>query len=249
MTSFQEIKLLFETAESTPPPYSYKYELIIQPSFQYLSVELSMTYTDRDEIGADEIEAEGFTNNDDFSWKGRLEKVWRDELEKLLAKTQIKDKKQDEDSDLLAIEISAEDRSQIGQPSNRKDWDYLSQQLLQAIFEASGKERAFELNILKKTEVKQETKLLASFVNRQITLSNDYKSKDYEWEDLSYLMQIIFASDYIQEAASTNKPKKQGLFVEFGDGLWYEMGQQVVEVGTKSNTVPKLIRLLEKLIL
>ena len=112
----------------------------ILPNEQSINVDLKLTYTHRDELDADEIEAEGFTDNDDYEWKGALEKVWSDELEKVLKKTQMGGSMlQDEEFDFLTLEWET-DTTKKGQPKNTEDWLYFAQELLQAIYETSEKE-------------------------------------------------------------------------------------------------------------
>lgn len=249
MTNLREIKLRFETNANVPPPYSYKYEMVFRTSAQHLNAEINMVYTDRDEIDADEIEAEGFTANDDFAWKGRLDKVWQNDLEEIAAKTTISSKKQSEDADFLEVEIVQDDNTIKGVPVNKKTFEFLAQELMQAIFESSGKERAFELNVLKiEAQQKTEAKLIASFITKTITVSKSTGISNYEWSELTSIMQTLFAPEYIQEEGNAIKPTTNGLFIEIGDEIWYEVGVSVVELGSKSNALPKLKKLLDKIL-
>jgi hypothetical protein len=244
MTSFQQLTLHFETANNVPPPYSYRYKFTLKPTPQTLLADIAIVYTDRDEVQADEIEAEGFTENDDFSWKGSLETVWQKEIEKMLLNSKITNTKVGDESDLLVLEYDNEK----GVPSSLQKWLFLAQELVQATYETAKKERPFELLILKKDKDQQtEAKLTASFVNRTIVVEGLQTPKTIDWRELSGMMETIFAPDYVEKEASEEKPTKNGLYISMGDGLWYEVGKQIVEPGRKSQLVPKLVALLDKI--
>jgi hypothetical protein len=257
MSAFHKLTIHFETSAQLPPPYSYQYVLTLTPSAQLLGVNLNLTYTHRDELDSDEIEAEGFSENDDYNWKGSLEKVWRDELEKLFDKTKLVENViQDEEKDLLLLSIESNSGERVKmtstekkQPKNLADWHYLAQELLQAIFETSQKERPFELHILDTTsQGSREAVLTASFRSRnaQVKRVVDGKSslRFYPWQDLPSLMEILYAADWLTDIAATQKPKRNGLYVNPGDGLWYEWGKQIVEPGKGGRSLTKIKELI-----
>jgi hypothetical protein len=252
MSAFRKLTVHFETSAQLPPPYSYQYVLTLTPVGQALNAQLKLTYTHRDELDADEIEAEGFTDNDDYQWSGDLEKVWRDELEKVLAKTRLTENLiHEEETDFLTLEWET-DVVASGQPRNTDDWQYLAQELLQAIYETSEKERPFELHILDTTsQGSREAILTASFRSRtaQIKRVVDGKSslRFYPWQDLPSLMEVLYAGDWLADAAVAQKPKRNGLYLNPGDGLWYEWGKQIVEPGQGGKTLPKLKSLVVSL--
>lgn len=252
MSAFRKLTVHFETSAQLPPPYSYQYVLTLTPAGQALNAHLKLTYTHRDELDADEIEAEGFTDNDDYQWSGDLEKVWRDELEKVLAKTRLAENLiHDEETDFLTLNWET-DVVASGQPKNTDDWQYLAQELLQAIYETSEKERPFELHILDTTsQGSREAILTASFRSRtaQVKRVVDGKSslRFYPWQDLPSLMEVLYAGDWLTDVAVAQKPKRNGLYLNPGDGLWYEWGKQIVEPGQGGKTLPKLKSLVVSL--
>ncbi|MEZ4903070.1 MAG: hypothetical protein R2822_15580 [Spirosomataceae bacterium] len=239
MSAFQYLTIHFETAAQLPPPYSYQYALTLTPSSSGLTAALKLTYTHRDEIDADEIAAEGFTENDNYAWEGSLEKVWKEEVERLFLKTKL-DKKliRSNDSDFLTVEIQTDQLIQ-GQPKNKEEWQFLAQELVQAIYETSEKERPFEIQVLDVTsQGVREATLTASFSSRnaQIKRVIDGKSsmRFFAWQDLPSLMEALYGVDWFAENAMAQKPKKNGLYLNPGDGLWYEWGKQILEVGKGS---------------
>ncbi len=252
MSAFHKLTIHFETSAQLPPPYSYRYTLVLIPVGTSLNANLQLTYTYRDELDADEIEAEGFTDNDDYQWKGDLEKVWRDELEKVLSRTRLDEGSiQEEAADFLTLEWETETIKR-GTPRNTEDWQYLAQELLQAIYETSEKERPFELHILDTTsQGTREAVLTASFRSRsaQIKRIVDGKSslRFYPWQDLPSLMEVLYAADWLTDIAATQKPKRNGLYLNPGDDLWYEWGKQIVEPGKGGKTLGNLKRLIVSL--
>lgn len=257
MSAFHKLTIHFETSAQLPPPYSYQYILTLTPSAQFLSVNLELTYTHRDELDSDEIEAEGFSENDDYKWKGSLEKVWRDELGKLFEKTKSAERVvHDQEKDVLYLTIEnnsleAGDTEKI-QPQNLIDWHYLAQELVQAIFETSEKERPFEIYILDTTsQGSREAVLTASFRSRnaQVKRVVDGKSslRFYPWKDLPSLMEVLYAADWLTDIAATQKPKRNGLYLSPGDGSWYEWGKQIVEPGKGGKSLSKIKELVANL--
>ncbi len=254
MSLFRQLTIHFETSAQLPPPYSYQYALTLTPVAELLQVDLKLTYTHRDELDADEIEAEGFTDNDDYHWKGELDKVWRGELEKLLAKTRLSGGIMlDDEQDFLTLEWQTE-KLQRGQPENLSDWHYFAQELLQATFETSGKERAFELHILDVTaQGTVEAIVTASFRTRSAQIKrvvDGGKSslRFYPWQELPHLMEVLYAPNWLTDNAAAQKPKRNGLYFNPGDELWYEYNKQVVEPGKGASTLPKLKNLIGKLL-
>ncbi|WP_028523672.1 hypothetical protein [Runella limosa] len=245
MATFRKLTIQFETSAQLPPPYSYRYVLRILPNEQSINVDLKLTYTHRDELDADEIEAEGFTDNDDYEWKGALEKVWSDELEKVLKKTQMGGSMlQDEEFDFLTLEWET-DTTKKGQPKNTEDWLYFAQELLQAIYETSEKERPFEMQVIDATsQGTREAQLTASFRTRTAQVKRVVDGKTslrfYPWQELPSLMETVYAPNWLTDNASSQKPKRNGLYFNLGDGVWYEWGKQVVEPGKGAKTLSKL---------
>lgn len=236
MSALQKLTIHFETSVQLPPPYSYQYVLTLTPSPTFLQANLQLAYTHRDELEADEIEAEGFSENDDYQWEGNLDRIWGDELEKIMLKTKLdENQRQEEDSDFLSIEIQTQDVKR-GQPKNKIDWQFLAQELVQAIYETSEKERPFEIHVFDATsQGTREATLTASFSSRsaQIKRVIDGKSslRFFPWQDLPTLMEVLYSVDWFAEKANTQKPKKNGLYINPGDGLWYEWGKQIVAIG------------------
>src|SRR5688572_9901646 len=70
-----------------PPPYSHVFRLMLDWSNGDLDVVLDLHYTDREDLTNEEILDEGFTLNDDYSYKGTLNTVWIKPLQQLFDKS------------------------------------------------------------------------------------------------------------------------------------------------------------------
>lgn len=241
-----KLTLRFETAPNVPSPFAYQYELAMTFAPPSLHANLRLTYLDREDLEPEEIEAEGFTQNDDYDWQGQLEQVWQTQLEKIWEKTNLKTEDDGGDNDdFLELEMQTATTLTAGLPKNYEDWHYMAQELLQAVFETAGKEHPFELKVLQNNEHGSvEAILTASFKARsaQVKRIENGKSglRHYPWHTLSDLMQALYTPHYENENVPTKKPTQSGVFVNIGDQFWYEIGKHIVEPGKHSKTLPKL---------
>ena len=144
--SFTQLQVRYQTARSLPAPYAYFYTLTARPVANgSVQVDLSITYPDRDDIDDDELLAEGYTRDDDFSWSGRLPNAWRQALADLVDKTRLQPLDEDalgEDDEFWGMHVESDNRpAQVGRPRNPDDWQYLMQELIQATYESGERER------------------------------------------------------------------------------------------------------------
>ena len=245
-----KLTIRFETAPNVPPPYAYQYELALEVTSEALQANLRLTYLDREDLEPDEIEAEGFTENDDYDWRGNLDGVWREQLAQLVEKTTLKAEANTTDNDdFVELEIQTDEKTATGAPKNRRDWLNMAQEILQAVLETAGKDRPFELQILENNQTGAlEAVLTASFAKRSAQVKRVENGKSalryYPWHTLPQLMETLYAPDYETENLPTKKPTQKGLFVNIGDGFWYEIGTHIVEPGKHSKTLPKLEKML-----
>ncbi|MEP0713709.1 MAG: hypothetical protein ABJC55_17465, partial [Algoriphagus sp.] len=122
-----------------PPPYSHVYRLSLDWSNSELLAELELHYTDREDLTKEEILDEGFTLNDDFSFKGKLDPVWKKVVSIEYEKTKWSGRNIEEGG----LVLSAIDQGKPGQskaPVNQEHWQMLAQDVIQAIYETSKKE-------------------------------------------------------------------------------------------------------------
>jgi hypothetical protein len=133
------LQIYYQTAEDIPPPHSFQVSAKLSASDAGLKVEISREFTHREEIPLDEIEAEGFRENDSFSWIGTLPKIWSDEIlffENGIQKSNISN---------FQIQVSDDNGQNAFTPNQADRWIEFSEELLQACLEESGAELPMEL--------------------------------------------------------------------------------------------------------
>lgn len=232
--SFKSLQIRYQTARSLPAPYAYFYTLTIYKiAGNAVQVDLAITYPDRDDIDDDELIAEGYTRDDDYIWSGQLPKAWWETLANLLRKTRlqpINEDELDEDDDFwdITIETDSGNKTQ-GKPAKADDWQYLMQELIQASYEAVGRERPFELiylNISGQQGI-QEMHLTASFAERTVKISSienrREETKLLPWSTLQHVMGQVYNNDYDPDDAQLKRPKQEGQWLNLGTEEWYEI--------------------------
>lgn len=232
---FKNLQIRFQTARSLPAPYANFYTLSARPAFKdFLQVDFAITYPDRDDIDEEEIIAEGFTMNDDFSWSGRLPNTWQKAVAGLISKTKLQpfaEEDLDEDDDFWELTIQQEDGStKQGKPENVDDWQYLTQELMQAAYESAKKERPFELTYLDfDRNTSLELQLTASFADRvikaQATLNRQNRSKTLPWQELQRIMNAVYSVDFDPDEALYQTPRRDGQWLNLGNDEWYAVDE------------------------
>ena len=235
--SFSLLTIRFQSAGMIPPPFTHYYTLEAKPTAaNALYVDFSITYTDREELDEEDITGEGFTLSDNFSWSGTLGQAWLPVLEKLVSITRLKPLWEDELSekdDFLEVTITPGtgtngQSAQPGTPTSADTFLYPIQELMQAIYEAGGKEKPFELSYFSYQQTgDREVHIQASFANREvqaITIQNRQEQrKTMPWEALQPLMATVFAYDYNPEDGLAKPPRRDGHFLTIGTGAWFDI--------------------------
>jgi hypothetical protein len=224
--------LKYQTSENIPPPFAHAIELsgeIIQNKELFIAFDL--TYLDRDLLTEDEILDEGFSMNDDFSWKGSLPDVWRDILfGNLKSAKPLKIKDLEPHQPFWQLDLDG----QSFYPSNSEKFSYLLEEVQQAVFEKAQRELPLHLIFFKNQsgETKEIT-IMASFVDRKIEINRKEnnlpgKSSVLPWDELNFILKNTFSGEFIMETAFNHKPAHKGTFVNIGDGYWYELGKSLI---------------------
>ncbi|MEZ0538921.1 hypothetical protein [Fibrella arboris] len=232
--SFASLHIRFQSAGMIPAPYTHFYELTARPDPKGgLQIEFAITYTDREELDEEDIVGEGFTLTDDFSWSGQLGAAWLPVIDKLVATTQMApfdETALDEDDDFLEVTIDKgqNGRSNVGTPTDANTFLYAIQELIQAIYEAGGKEKPFELSYLSyQRSGDDEVHLQAQFATRTVklvTIRQQQQSRStMPWEQLRSLMSIVFAHDFIPGEGTAKPPKRDGRYLNIGTDEWYDI--------------------------
>ncbi len=234
----------FQTAPSVPAPFSHydTFKLFID-SEKKINVDFSINYIDRDELDEEEILEEGFSMDDNYSWKGAVPALWIGEFQQILSTSHIIRKREEKEfEDFVEVELEEDGKRVTIYPVDKERWAYYVQEFMQAIFEISGRENPFELTYLDldgPTEISLNLK--ASFADKTFTLSkNQGSAQNLEWKQLQHVMDTVYKAGFMEELALEKRPSKKGKFLSAGDGLWYELGVAVVETTAKSKDVPKI---------
>ena len=201
----------FEIAYQTqdlPPPFAYAFVIKGSTDSNYhFQVSLEFAYIGRDELSDEELRAEGFSRNDDFSWQGEVASGWAVALEGTLLPSSF----QEEPDPLTYIHLSINGR-RMGFPSKIDEANLLVQEFLQAILETSNREHPLSLRLC--WEKNDIITYRWSFANRTFS-SNQRK---LEWQQGRALLELIYSLD-LEAATSTKKPAPHTMELEEGQWL------------------------------
>ena len=238
------LEISFITPDA-PPPYSYGYRLLANVKEDGIDIDFVLTYTDRDQVDEEEVLAEGFTLNDDFSFKGSLPASWKGNLLSRLKHTSWTTGGQEKY--FLYFKLFGQEMKKPieGYPSDFETWDYFLQEMVQGIFEAGKKERPLEVvyKEITKDRGTQTIVLFGSFLRREATLTmvgeNHQESAKAElpWKSLRKTLKAIYLPDYDLDLAQPQEPKKPGKYLNPGDGLWYELGKAITNPNKDINSL------------
>ena len=235
---FKSAEVRYQTAPIVPPPYTHFYTLAFRPAFkEYLHVDLSITYTDREDLDEEDIIGEGFTLDDNYSWSGRLPLTWLETATSLIRKTRLQafdeDKLTDNDEYFLLTLEQESGGAQSGVPTPKNDWQYFIQELMQAVYEASEREKPFEFTYLDhRSGSPTEVHLTGLFSRREVQVDIRRKGRNQTrtlpWNDLQSVMEAIYGVEYLPEEALAKPAPNKGQYLNLGEEEWYELGPAVV---------------------
>lgn len=211
----RDLNISFLTLQ-VPPPFAHGYTISISKKESGWQVGFQLEYLQRDTLTEEEILEEGFSGADDFEWYGALPTVWVKTLDQLLDHTLLKPEKTEEAPNHLFLEYANNGKS--GFPENLEAWEYLLEELIQAIYELAERELPFMLHIVRqKSGV--DMRLEAKFATRQFYLKDS--SNTYPWGQLKAVLAQIenFEIDENPKA----KPHKKGSWLSFDGEHYYEI--------------------------
>lgn len=231
-----------------PPPYSHVYRLSLDWSSSELIAELELHYTDREDLTEDEILDEGFTSNDDFSFKGALDFVWKKVVSIEFEKTKWSGRQLDEGG--LTLSVLENGKTGPGKaPADQETWQMLAQDVIQAIYETSKKEAPLTVKYRQVTnEESIDCSITMNFSTREAVFISKNESRIINWEYAVQLLKLVFSPDYNYEIAKETAGTKRGSYIECGDGYWHELGKGVINIDTSFDAVGKIKDGFENLI-
>lgn len=213
----------FQTNELTPAPYAHAIEIKLKAEKSELKVEFEITYLGREELEPDEILQEGFTENDDLQWSGKLGNNWLNYFKDFSEKLTLKPKETLEEEELFWY---IENGSGKGYPENEEDALQFTQELQQAVFEATETEAPLQITVLRiDNREQQKISFEASFQDRNFQKKEGNQSYQKMWEELNPFLKDIFSGEFRPDQALQKTPAKTGMYLNLGDGLWYELGK------------------------
>ncbi len=231
-----------------PPPYSHVFHLELDWSKGNLDCQLELHYTDREDLSEEEILDEGFSLQDDYSYKGSLNKVWVKPLEELFQKTKWTNKDIDEGGITITPTEKGKDLG-LKIPSNQEEWQLMAQDLIQAIYETVKREAPLKVNYRKVDhETTTDCSLTVHFSNREVVFEKNGKSRIIHWEYAIQLMKMIFTPDYHYELAKDAPGTKRGEYIDCGDGYWHQLGKGVDNIDPSFDAVGKIRQGFEELL-
>lgn len=224
-----------------PPPYAHIFKLSLDLGEPELTTTLDLMYTDRDELSEEDILNEGFTMDDDFHFSGKINKIWEKPLQELFDKTKWASSSATQEG---GIEIKARDKAgklHVGNPTNQQDWQFLAQDIIQAIYEGEKREAPLQIRYLIITsEGTSSIHVTMYFSERKVSLKINEKSVEGNWEETKNLLSHIFLPDYDYNAAKEATPTKRGQYIETGDGFWHDVNNGLVNIDDSFDAVNKI---------
>lgn len=250
----QSFEIRYETSENTPPPYSYAY--ILKGTIgQNLKLHYQIQYTHREDLSEEEIIGEGFTINDDLALEGEIDAIWTEQVRQLLAKTKPSKRNEHPNQNFFEIEIVGEaDKKEAFMPTHQDEWEYLCEELCQALLEVRQVERPLLIQFKRIVSIESiDYQLIVQFSNRQGLLKrkskrNGTKETMLTWEGSKDFLELIFKLDYFAEDAQVHEPTHNGFFANIGDDFWYEAGKSMFNRSEKINLIEKIEKKLNDLL-
>lgn len=222
--------IYYSTPFDVPAPFSY------EVSFDFSAdekLDFEMIYTDREDFSDDELENDDFSNNDNYNWSGNLNSVWKMQIEELLEKTEARKSTIDQ-------EIIIKTDSKEFAPKNYIEWNLLIQDLIQAVFETSGKEQAWQLDLqIIKNGEKKKQKMNVFFSKREVDFAFG-SSISIDWAKAKKFMELIYLGEFLEENASAKLPEKDGVYLCFDQQTWYKMGESIKNPNGNKSYLGKL---------
>lgn len=223
--------LRFQTSALIPAPYAHAIEVtfsMVQPNLEY---KFDLEYLDRDQLTEEEILEEGFSVDDNRTLSGELPAVWKEQLENLIIKTEkTYPQELEDDQEFWDIEIGKENFY----PKNTKHWKEFIEELQQAVIEQNKLENPLQITVIRAdNETQKEYKIRGNFEHKSLTIESLEKQTQLPWTKLKPLLKDFYSAEFDYEKATEKLPKKTGLFINFGDEYWFELGKSYLTKPSK----------------
>ena len=211
----RDLSISFLT-QQVPPPFAHGYTLSIYQQGKVWEIKFQLEYLQRESLEEEEILEEGFSGNDDFEWTGKLPEVWVQVLDKWLKASAFGAEQPKEACNHLFVEYTNNGKS--GFPMNFQEWEYVLEELIQAIYEMANKERPFMLQLVNAKQGLDIT-LHARFATRSFTRKGG--EHPLPWEYLKVVLGHIENLDIIE--IPKTKPAQKGYWLTFDREQYFEI--------------------------
>ncbi|WP_367915923.1 hypothetical protein [Leadbetterella sp. DM7] len=221
------INIKFQTSALQPAPYAYALQLDLkEDKGKTLAYDLEIEFLDRDSLTEEEILEEGFTLSDDLRLKGSLPQTWLEELKTLISRTEQTEKDElEENEDLWLLDTGKEPFY----PKNPRQWADFTEQIRQAILEDSGLEKPLEITLAEVSPAgKKTTVIRGSFARQTLIVEKDGTRKSLRWNQLNALLRDLYSGDLNYDLAATRLKNAEGIYLNFGDEYWFELGKSYI---------------------
>jgi hypothetical protein len=223
--------LRFQTSALIPAPYAHAIEVSFSSDQKELSYKFDLEYLHRGQLTEEEIFEEGFSMEDNLTLSGVLPMVWKEQLEALLSKTEKTFPQElEDDQEFWDIEADAENFY----PKNAKQWKDFLEELQQAVVEQNKLENPLQITIIRgENDSQREFKIKAAFEHKTLTIESSERLRPLPWAKLKPLLKDFYSAEFDYEKATEKIPKKTGLFLNFGDEFWFELGKSYLTKPSK----------------
>ena len=196
-----KLKLSYQT-QHLPAPYAFSATFSVEIS-EVIHVALVLTYLDREDLSEEEILAEGYSLEDDFSWEGQLGANWIYPIKELVRKERTQ-----EPLDSFYLHIAVDDEEWFPAVVD----DVVVQDLLQAVFEAKKKEAPLTISFA--TSKYEQIDLTWKFAERTVY----HKELALSWDEAHTLMRLIYSNEF-EEMKAFKKPQVNS--ISFDGQVWF----------------------------
>ena len=197
--------------EEYPPPYKYHFEAVI--NLQSGETTIKQHYLDRATLEMAEIEEAGFSQNDDFSWKGHLEGNWIAYLDHLVTKYSMV-------SNGSGKIVYGGSGQEVEVFPNNLDMEMLIQAMIQAVLEGKAEELPLSVGVQLQDAAKPYM-LNIRFKTLDASVQLPEGSiKQTDWDATLQFVQSIYMSDFDEYASSSHKPMQGKFCISLEPEVW-----------------------------
>ncbi|MCU0417822.1 MAG: hypothetical protein MUE33_11630 [Cytophagaceae bacterium] len=216
-------------------PFSYIKRFEVKQHQEQLEVKYSLTYTDREGMYKEDIEAEGFTGNDDESWRGTVHHHWALALQEMLCLPSKGTEGDVLSMNQVILELDGIEVTQL--PGTIAQWEYFIHEFTQALYETGGAEYPLQIRFSLQSSTDTVAKVFQlnlSFAERTCTLlSGNEGNQSKDWKTTRYFLENYFKQEFVDGQWTKKVPNRPGFYTDPGDGNWYSWEDTTAHLAQK----------------